>query len=174
MEISEERDGIVAATKDILEKLLDLMGITAQVTPSDDFPVEVTGPVEEVETISPVVLDIKGEDLGILIGRRGQTLTSLQYIVRLIVSTKTQTRLPLIIDVEGYKRHRCESLRALALRLAEEVKVSKAPFTMEPMPPFERRIIHVALADSPDVTTESTGFGEERKVVIMPRKPQAD
>jgi len=80
-----------------------------------------------------------------------------------------QVRIPIVIDVEGYKRRRCEGLRALARRLAEQVKAKKMPFTMEPMSAFERRVIHLALADHPDVTTESTGMGETRKVVILPK-----
>jgi len=112
---------------------------------------------------------VRGEDLGILIGRRGQTLASLQYMVRLIVGHQAQAGLPIIVDIEGYKQRRYEALRELAWRIAEQVKVSKSPFSLEPMPAFERRIIHITLADSPDVTTESTGFGEVRKVVIKPK-----
>ena len=114
-------------------------------------------------------LNIEGEDLGILIGRRGQTMASLQQMVRLIMAHQHQVRLPIVIDVEGYKQRRCEGLRLLAERLAEQVKVKGVPFTMEPMSPFERRIVHLALAEHPDVTTESTGVGEERKVVILPK-----
>jgi spoIIIJ-associated protein len=71
--------------------------------------------------------------------------------------------------VEGYKQRRYSALQALALRMAEQVKERKKPFALEPMPAYERRIIHLALADDPDVTTESTGVGEVRKVVITPR-----
>jgi spoIIIJ-associated protein len=97
-------------------------------------------------------------------------MTSLQQMVRLIMSHQAQVKLPIVIDVEGYKQRRCEGLRALAKRLAEQVKARRMPFTMEPMPAFERRVIHLALADHPDVTTESTGVGEARKVVISPKK----
>jgi len=82
---------------------------------------------------------------------------------------KMEVRVPIVLDVENYKQRRCEGLRILANRLAEQVKTRKTPFPMEPMPAFERRIIHLALADHPDVTTESTGFGESRKVVIIPK-----
>jgi len=76
---------------------------------------------------------------------------------------------PVNVDVAGYKKRRYESLRALALRLAEQVKSSRRLITLEPMPADERRIIHLALADHPEVTTESVGLGEARKVVIRPK-----
>ncbi len=164
MEMRDEQSYLVETAKNVLEKLLSLMGISASVAPSNQFA---TG---EEEVTSSIALDVKGKDLGLLIGRRGQTLAALQYLVRLIVGQQTQNRLPIIVDIEGYKRHRWEALQALALRIAEQVKGRKMPFPLEPMPAFERRIIHLALADHPDVTTESTGQGEARKVVIMPKK----
>jgi spoIIIJ-associated protein len=164
MEMSEKPGEIFETANNVLETLLDLMDIEASVTLSDEFTVE-----DEEGVTSSVGLNIEGEDLGILIGRRGQTLASLQHIVRLIVSYRTHVRLPIVLDVEGYKRRRCEGLRDLAGRLAEQVKDRNMPFTMEPMSAFERRVIHLTLADHPDVTTESTGVGETRKVVILPR-----
>jgi spoIIIJ-associated protein len=132
---------------------------------SDEFTV-----TDESGEIASVGLNIEGEDLGIIIGRRGQTMVSLQQIVRLIMAHKMQVRVPIILDVENYKQRRCEGLRILANRLAEQVSVRKTPFSMEPMSAFERRVVHMALADHPDVTTESTGFGESRKVVIIPKQ----
>lgn len=125
---------------------------------------------EEIDGVVPVGLNVNGDDLGILIGRRGQTLACLQYLLRLIVANRTGTWLPIIVDVEGYKVRRYEALRALAERIAGQVVARQRPFTLEPMPAYERRIIHLALADYPGVTTESTGMGEGRKVVIMPRQ----
>ncbi|MFC1935119.1 protein jag, partial [Chloroflexota bacterium] len=144
--------------------LLELLGTPASVTLSTGFPVEGLEGAEDC-----ITLDISGDDLGILIGRQGQTLVSLQYLVRLIVYQRMQTRLPIIVDVEGYKRRRCETLRALAWRVAEQVSVRRMPFALEPMSAFDRRIIHLALADHTDVTTESTGIGEMRKVVVLPK-----
>jgi spoIIIJ-associated protein len=164
MEMSEKQSGIFESVKDVLETLLDLMDIPASVTLSSEFTVS-----DEEGVATSVGLNIEGEDLGILIGRRGQTIASLQHIVRIIVTHRTQVRLPIVIDVEGYKRRRCEGLRALAVRLAEQVKAKRIPFAMEPMSAFERRIIHLALAGHPDVATESTGLGEARKVVILPK-----
>lgn len=115
----------------------------------------------------PLSFDIKGEDLGILIGRRGQALADFQFMVRLMVAHRLQSWSPLSIDVEGYKKRRIESLRALALRLADQVRVTRRPMVMEPMPADERRIVHLTLANHPDVKTQSTGEGESRKVSII-------
>ena len=114
-----------------------------------------------------LTLDIKGEDLGILIGRRGETLSALQYLVNLIVSRRLKGRVGVVVDVEGYRQRRYESLRLLARRLGEQVKTTGRAVTLEPMPANERRIIHLELKDDPDLTTESMGQGEERKIVIM-------
>ena len=141
------------------------MELPARVSVSDAFTV-----YDDNDELSSIGLNIEGEDLGILIGRRGQTMTSLQHIVRLILSNLEKLQMPIVIDVEGYKERRCEGLRALANRLADQVRARRSPFTMEPMSAFERRIIHLTLADHPDVMTESTGTGEGRKVVIKPRK----
>jgi len=149
----------------VLETLLSLMDLSGKVLPSDEFTT-----TDENGELTSIGLNIEGEDLGILIGRRGQTMVSLQQIVRLIMAHKMQVRVPIILDVENYKQRRCEGLRILANRLAEQVSVRKTPFSMEPMSAFERRVVHMALADHPDVTTESTGFGESRKVVIIPKQ----
>ncbi len=158
-----EKENMDDMAREVLEALLAQMGVTASVACQTKPPVgEGAGEV--------VTLDVTGDDLGILIGRRGQTLSALQYVVRLIVAHQTQARVPIVIDVEGYKQRRYEALQALAQRMAEQVKTKGRPFTLEPMLAYERRIIHLALADDPDVTTESVGEGETRKVVIMPRE----
>ena len=159
--IAEERNHIAEIAKGVLETLLGRMGITASVVPYTQPFVE-----GEEGTAVPIAFDIKGEDLGILIGRRGQTLACLQYIVRLITAHQAKAWVPIIVDVEGYKQRRYESLRALAWRVAEQVKVKRVPFRLEPMPASERRIIHLALADNPDIATQSIGEGEARRVVV--------
>ena len=162
----KEGDNIAEVARGVLETLLDIMGVSAsvvpQVRPSDEG--------EEEAAAAPIAFDIEGEDLGILIGRRGQTLSCLQYIVRLIVAHQMKARVPITIDVEGYKQRRYEGLRALAWRMAEQVKVRGVPFTLEPMLAYERRIIHLALADYSDITTQSVGEGEARRVVILPKE----
>ncbi len=110
-----------------------------------------------------------GDDLGVLIGRRGQTLQSLQYITRLIVSREVQHWVNLVVDVEKYKLRREKSLRQLAQRMAERVAFGGQPVALEPMPPNERRIIHLALRDHLVVTTKSIGKGDRRKVTIVPK-----
>ena len=151
---SSEESDLANMASEVLEALLVRMGVSASVV--------------QVNT-TPVTLNIKGDDLGILIGRWGQTLTCLQYIVRLIVSHRTKAWSPIVIDVEGYKERRYQALQALAGRMAERAKSNGMPFALEPMPAYERRIVHLALADNPDVTTQSVGEGEARKVVIMPK-----
>jgi spoIIIJ-associated protein len=131
---------------------------------------DVKGKVEVLSDEIPLALDIIGDDLGILIGRRGQTLAALDYITKLMVAERLKTWLPLSVDVAGYKKRRRDSLQKLALYLAEQVKSKRRAITMEPMPADERRIVHLTLADNPDVTTHSIGEGEDRKVVILPRQ----
>ena len=164
MDAPENENDIFNTAKQVLEELLNLMDLKGAVLPSDEFTVN-----DENGELSSVGLNIEGEDLGILIGRRGQTMVSLQYLVRIIMSHKMDIQIPIILDVEGYKQRRCEGLRLLANRLADQVKTRKSPFTMEPMSAFERRIIHLALADHPYVVTESVGAGDARKVVITPK-----
>jgi spoIIIJ-associated protein len=155
-------DDISEEAKTFLETLLSKLGVVAEVESQVGPPVE-----DEEGAAGTIRLDIKGEDLGILIGRRGQTLACLQYLVRLMVAHRQKEWVSIVIDVEGYKQRRSEALQALALRLAEQVKARKTPFTLEPMPAFERRIVHLALADHTDVTTQSVGIGEARRVVIL-------
>ena len=144
---------VVRVAIEVLDTLLRLMGVV--------------GRVEVLSEEIPIALNIEGDDLGILIGRRGQALASLGHIAKLIVAARLKSWLPLNVDVAGYKKRRHESLQRLALYLAEQVKSKHRAITMEPMPPAERRIIHLSLADDPDVVTQSLGEGEDRKVVIL-------
>jgi len=166
-EMSEKQAEIFDAAKKVLEELLKLLDLPSKVIISDEFTV-----VDANGEASSMGLNIEGDDLGILIGRRGQTMVALQQVVRIIMSHKMDVKIPIIIDVEGYKQRRCEGLRTLAKKLADQVRVRRVPFNMEPMPAFERRVIHLALAENPDVTTESTGEGELRKIVILPKNPR--
>jgi spoIIIJ-associated protein len=149
--------------RETLQELLVKMGVKAQVfiRPEEEMPQDEDAP--------PFILDIMGDDLGVLIGRRGQTLQSLQYITRLIVSREVQHWVNLVVDVEKYKLRREKSLRQLAQRMAERVAFDGQPVALEPMPPNERRIIHLTLRDHPIVTTKSIGKGDRRKVTIVPK-----
>jgi spoIIIJ-associated protein len=162
----EERSEIVGVAREALESLLVRMGVEASVVSEAEPPLE-----RGAEASGVITINVTGDDLGILIGRRGQTLAALQHVVRLIVAHQMKARVPIVIDVEGYKQRRYEALQALARRIAEQVKDRHKQFALEPMPAYERRIIHLTLADDPDVITESTGVGEVRKVVIMPKPP---
>ena len=165
MSTPDEESDIAEVAKSVLEGLLTKMGVVASVMIQAKDSIE-----GEEGAAAPIALDIEGDDLGILIGRRGQTLSYLQHIVRLIAAHQMNTWVPIIIDVEGYKQRRYEALRTLAWRLAEQVRVRGMPFSLEPMSAYERRIIHLALADHPDVITQSIGEGEARKVVILLRE----
>ncbi len=140
----------------MLTTLLDLMGLD--------------GDVICERTADTVVLNIEGDDLGVLIGRRGLTLAALQYIVRLMIASREGEWPPVSVDVCGYKRRRHVALEELARKLADQARYRHRPVTLEPMPADERRVIHLALANNSDVYTESIGEDSERKVVIHPKK----
>jgi len=161
-DVPEKEGDIPQRAKEVLENLIAAMGVEASVVVKAESGVG-------GESTGTTTLDIEGDDLGILIGRRGQTLASLQYIVRLIMAHQEKAWLPITIDVEGYKQRRYQALQNLAWRLAEQVQTEQEPFTLEPMPAYERRIIHLTLAENPNVTTYSIGTGESRKVVIEPK-----
>jgi spoIIIJ-associated protein len=117
--------------------------------------------------------DIKGGNLGLLIGKRGQTLDALQYLVDKIVNRNNAARVQIQVDVEGYLAKRCENLREMAVRMATKAKRSGKPLTLEQMSPYDRRIIHEALKDNRDVRTQSIGEGALRKLIISPRRAGA-
>jgi spoIIIJ-associated protein len=157
---SEDIDAAVS----VLEELLRLLGVEATVTARE--PETAGDGVGMIEA----VLDVEGEDLGLLIGRRGGTLASLQYIVNLIVAKKVHHRVSFGIDVDGYRRRREQALVSLARRMADRVRGTGRSVTLEPMPPNERRIVHLALANDPAVMTVSIGEGDARKVAITPSR----
>jgi spoIIIJ-associated protein len=117
----------------------------------------------------PLVLDVRGPGTDVLIGPRGKTMAALQHITRLIVGQEVAGRVHLVIDVEGFKARRAKSLHRLAHRMAEQAIHTDRTVVLEPMPPHERRVIHLALRDHPDVVTESVGERDRRKVTIIPR-----
>jgi spoIIIJ-associated protein len=161
VEVSQEDIDLAAS---VLEDLLRLMGVDASVTPrAPETAGDGVGMIE-------AVLDVDGDDLGILIGRRGATLMSLQYLLNLIVGKKAGRRASFGVDVDGYRRRREEALVNLARRMASRVRGTGRSVTLEPMPPNERRIIHITLANDPAVMTVSIGEGDERKVAITPSR----
>ena len=116
----------------------------------------------------PPIIDVQGEDAGLIIGRRGDTLRALQFVTNMILGRQQEEPIPVIVDVEQYRERRFAHLRQLANRMAERAIASGQSVTLEPMPPAERRMIHVTLADNRGVRTESSGDGNERRVTIEP------
>lgn len=132
------------------------------------FDLNVT--IETVENDDFTTLDLVGKDLGILIGRRGETLDALQYLTNLVVSRKFQERQKYVLDVEGYRQKRVETLEKLANKLAGKVKETGRSINLEPMSPYERRVIHTALQGDTQVRTFSEGEEPYRKVVITKKR----
>ena len=155
---------VVDFAHETLEELLELMDLDAEATVrAPETPGDGVGLVQ-------AVLDVTGEDMGVLIGRRGSTMASLQYLVNLIVSRKYKGQSPFGVDVEGYRRRREETLQELASRMAESVRRNGRPVTLEAMPAYEHRIVHLTLSKDPTVATASVGEGESRKVRISVRR----
>lgn len=154
---------LVDTAAEILGNLLNLMGINATVRGHAASPD--AGSRDDEPTL---ILDIVGNDLGILIGRRGETLNALQYLTRLMLNHRLHRWSNVVVDVEEYKNRRERALQQLATRTAERVAATGRTLALEPMPARERRIIHMALRDHPEVHTESVGEGESRKVTIIP------
>ena len=149
--LSEKREAAAKALREILER----MGIEAEVSAFDDG--------------ERIFLDAHGAESGLIIGKKGATLDALQYIVNRIVSKKPNEGPGVVVDAEGYRGRREDSLMDLARRLAEKAVKTGRPVPVEPMSPHDRRIVHVALVDHPGVTTESDGEGLFRRVVIYPK-----
>jgi spoIIIJ-associated protein len=159
----DEADEAVA--REIVRELLTHMGIRAEVIAIDNPSLMAAEP-EDPPTI---YIDILGQDLGMLIGRRGEHLAQLQYLVNLLCNRRVNDWTRVVVDVEGYRTRREESLVGLAERVARQVSRSRRPIQLEPMPPNERRIVHLTLRDNPDVATESSGEGSMRRVTVQPR-----
>ncbi|MCS6910562.1 MAG: KH domain-containing protein [Anaerolineales bacterium] len=151
----------LATARATLEELLAKMKITATVTAGWSKPDE--------DGVHAVLLDVRGDDLSVLIGRRGETLNALQHLTRQLVSKKLNKGLNVVIDVENYRQRRREQLRRMARRTAEQVVERRRPIALEPMPPDERRLIHLELRDHPHVRTESVGEEPKRQVTIFPK-----
>jgi spoIIIJ-associated protein len=153
-ELSEKERGTVQEAKGVLEELLRLM--------------EVPGTVEIATGGETARLNVRGSDLGVLIGRRGEKLASLQHIVNLIVAKKEGEYHRIAVDVENYRGRREEQLRDVADRAAKRVLQTGKIIQLEPMPAIERRIVHMALVENPKVRTQSVGVEPNRRIVILP------
>lgn len=164
IEIKDVASPEVDLASDHLSQLLAFMEIDSEVSVrTPETPGDGLGRAS-------AVLDVNGDDLGLLIGRRGTTLAALQYMINLMVSRKMGSRVLISLDIEHYRRRREDSLTGLAQRMADRVRKSGRSLTLEPMPAGERRIVHLALAEDSAVTTGSVGEGDGRKVVIYPQR----
>jgi spoIIIJ-associated protein len=150
-------NGKADVARSLVEGLLKLMGVRAQVTVR-------TG-------TDPITLDISGRDLGALIGWRGETLRALQSVTNVMVGKHLDEGERVIVDVERYRQRREHTVREIALRAARQVKMTGDAITLDAMQAFERRAIHLALQDDPDVGSSSIGEEPDRRVVVGPRKP---
>ncbi|GAP20045.1 RNA-binding cell elongation regulator Jag/EloR [Leptolinea tardivitalis] len=161
--IAANEDAVLQTSRETVKELLEKMKVFATVTAHYTEP-------EESGEERQVLVDINGDDLSILIGRRTETLNALQYIASLIVSKKLEKWVPLVIDIQGYRSRRTRQLQQLARRMAEQAVHTGKRQTLEPMPANERRIIHMELSSFDQVITESTGEEPNRKVTIVPKK----
>ena len=163
-----DADELANIGREVVTNLLRRMRIQAR--PRIEFMQPEPDENGEEDNQSPLVtINLEGNDLGVLIGRRGEALTDLQYVFNLIMNKKTRTWGRVMIDVEGYRTRRKANLVNLAHRMADQVMATRQPITLEPMPAHERRLVHIALLDHPYIRSESFGEGEERKVTIFPK-----
>jgi spoIIIJ-associated protein len=153
-ELTEEERGVLEEAKSVLEELLRLM--------------DLEGTVEIGMGTETAKLNVRGSDLGVLIGRRGEKLASLQHLVNLIVAKKEGQYRRIAIDVENYRGRREEQLRDVADRAAKRVIQTGKIIQLEPMPAIERRIVHLALVENPQIRTQSVGVEPNRRIVVLP------
>jgi spoIIIJ-associated protein len=158
---NESTENAVSIARETVAELLDKMDIKAEVSAH-------LGENDDPRYDAPIIVDINGNDLSILIGQRAETLNALQFVTRMIVGKEIGQAAHIVVDVEGYRIRRETSLRRLARQMAEQATSSGRRQTLEPMPANERRIIHVELHDNPDVVTESIDQDPRRKVTITP------
>ena len=156
---ADSSSDVIRVARETIDELISLMDVDVMCNLRQAESEEVGGPMFEIE----------GDDSGLLIGRKGETLRALQFMVRFLVSRKTGERANLSVDVEGYDDRRRQSLSNLANRVAQRVIKTGRSIELEPMNPRERRLVHITLSESGDVYTESSGTGEGRRVVILPR-----
>ena len=162
-EIDEEEDEDDAELEDIAFDLLSQMLRHLDI----EAEIELSWLEDEEDGDRPLNLNVVGDDLGILIGRNGETLASIQYLIRLMVNQELHSWKNIVVDIDSYKQRRAEQLNQMAQRLAEQVVASGRPASLEPMPASERRLVHMALRNHQQVYTASTGEDQRRKVQIL-------
>ena len=160
-EEGHETDELLNLTEETVSKLLYHMNLQAQVSAHYEDT--------DREDRRAIHVDVRGDDLSIMIGRRSETLNAFQYVASLMVGKQVQQWVQLVVDVEGYRNRRERQLRQMARRMAEQVVKTGRRQVLEPMSANERRIIHIELREHPAVTTESVGEDPHRKVTIIPK-----
>jgi spoIIIJ-associated protein len=157
-----EDDGTLRVARETVQELLEKMKVRARVTAR-------FGEAEDARSRVPILVEVSGNDLSILIGRQAETLNALQYIANLMIGKELGKSVPVVIDVEGYRQRRAQQIRQLARRMADQAVKTGRRQILEPMPANERRLIHLELRDHPEVMTESVGEEPRRKVTIVPK-----
>ncbi|HLS91442.1 MAG TPA: RNA-binding cell elongation regulator Jag/EloR [Limnochordia bacterium] len=155
--VDNSLDAKVNAAREFLAGLLERMNVNAEIE-------------TEIGEDQLVYIRMSGRRMGVVIGRRGQTLDAIQYLVNLVANKLPGPRARIVLDAEGYRAKRAETLRNLATRLAAKAKSERRKTVLEPMNALERRIVHLALADDAEVETRSEGEEPYRRVVILPKR----
>jgi spoIIIJ-associated protein len=161
--VSPEEEYVLTVASETVSELLEKMKVHATVTAE-------YGKADDSRSRVPVLVNVNGNDLSILIGRRAETLNALQYITNLIVNKEIGRSIPLVVDVEGYRKRRETQLQQIADRMADQAVKTGRRQVLEPMPANERRLVHIHLRGNPEVTTESVGDDPRRKVTIIPKQ----
>ncbi|MDI6751282.1 MAG: R3H domain-containing nucleic acid-binding protein [bacterium] len=151
-----EIEELMVIAQAVCEKVIGLMGIEGYVTAK--------------RADNDILVEISGEDIGMLIGREGKTLDSLQFIIGLICARKSSKKKRVILDIAGYRKRQMDRLMDLAKRAADEASTTKSEVALEPMPAYQRYAIHSLLQEDKRVTTLSQGEGEERQIVVIPNE----
>lgn len=155
---ARKKNDVVDNIREFLEKVFNAMDIDAEIL------------IEKEEGSNVINVELKGSDMGILIGKRGQTLDALQYLANLAVNKNAEEYVKIKLDTENYRKRRRETLENLAKNIAFKVKRTRRPVSLEPMNPFERRVIHSTLQNDKFVTTHSEGEEPYRHVVVTPKR----
>src|SRR5690606_12335810 len=155
--VDNSLDAKVNAAREFLAGLFERMNVSAEIE-------------TEIGEDQLVYMRMSGRRMGVVIGRRGQTLDAIQYLVNLVANKLPGPRARIVLDAEGYRDKRAETLRNLATRLAAKAKSERRKTVLEPMNALERRIVHLALADDAEVETRSEGEEPYRRVVILPKR----
>jgi spoIIIJ-associated protein len=165
--VDPEAEPFAELARQTLADLLEQMEMPAEISVD---AAEMDGDEEDLEHALPSIeLSISGDYMGILIGRHGDTLSALQFLLGLLVGRKAGRRVRVVVDIEGYRERRATMLRDMALRAADRAQRYRQPIFMDPMIPSERRIVHLTLQDHPSVATHSIGEGDGRRVVVSPK-----